>query len=200
MISEQTFQGLELWPIYLSLFDQEVVTLWGDSMLEKDMILSSGGKLLFFRTEKRLVKYLLKKKKCNFSETPGYDQLVNEIKNNGWDYDLKYTYYDYSEIEELIREFRYMEWDGYESNDILNGLNMIMDAGVSLEDERICSMFFKRKENHFRPLAALADELTFKNPIESETFKDLLKKTTKEEIYSLFCEALGRICVRSVIL
>ena len=172
----------------------------GDALLRKDMILNNEGKLLFFKTEKRLVKYFLKRKQCNFSGTPGYNRLLNEIEHYGWNYDLQYDYFDYFEIGELIREFKYREWDGDECNDILFGLNMIMDAGVSLEDDRICSMFFERKNKFFRPLAALADELTFKNPIESETFEDMLKETSKEEIYSLFCEALGRICARSVIL
>ena len=193
------FEDCQLWPLYFSLFEYDVVTIWGDAMLDKDMLLSKDGYLYFFKEEIDLVKYIQSGESCNFTGSPGYLKLTKTIKENGWDYEHINPVFDFRETGILLEDFYFYNWNSEECSMIVNCINTILDAAYTIKDNHIISLFYDKTSNGYIELKTFLDELTFYDPAQPDAKLVLPDNFDHKKLYSLYAEAIGRICLKSII-
>jgi len=187
------FEECELWPIYLSLFDTSVLTLWGCAKDKKDMFLSSNNDIIVFKDEKSLISFIKRNDECNFLGKKGYLELRKAVRKNLWDFDYKNEVLDYRETGILLNKFNVDNWKAWQCSMIVDCLNSIVDAAYTIKDKKILS-FYKQDTI----ISDFLDELTFYDPSIENSVLKLPENFDRKKLYSLYTEFLGRIVIRMV--
>ncbi len=170
-------ERIGIWLIELRWNNQGNVTLWARAN-EEDWLLAVGKRILVFSYVSRLLAFVSADTSSNLSNLSGYHQLRNLIDDmgdgGGWQ---PYATCDFDRVLQLLSEEVWANWSLESCNEVLNALNLLWDAAVTLGEETLIAGM-----KGTQPLGEFMNTLTFIEPQERPTLDGYDKDAIRSRI------------------
>lgn len=200
MFNGEFFQYIKIWPAKIRLFNRISYTLWS-SVKDDDLILGVGRNILLFGSLTSLGDFIINDIDSNINDSKAYGNLKNSITNrrdewnhyrpdrSEWRFRFNF-WFDFGRTEKLLKQENWSDWSIKACSDILNCLNLLWDAAVTVEDKRILRLL---GGDDREDIGRLADILT---TIDKDSLS-LLDELKRESVRDSFAECRNRISHRA---
>jgi hypothetical protein len=164
MVREEIADRIRIWAIHLTLSQRTGLTLWAD-VNGRDTLLADDGRILIAEDAVVLRRFVVCDARSNLSTLETYLQLRSILEKVPEMADARASaYYDFCSMTQALSHSDWGVWSLDACSTVLDCLNLLWDAAVTLENDSVISVMDGRSG-----LGELMNILTFIN--EEELFR-----------------------------